>query len=356
MDYASLRYWGMVSQFELVMEDHGRLVEDELKRTFTAMTEEGDEYHQLIGDVYKALQGYCLRGGKRIAASSTLMAYQGYSGKLDDDIVKVACGIEFYRHCILVHDDLVDRDDLRRGEATLHRLMGRGKDNRFGEGIAVFAGNMLCSLAIKTMLSAGFPSHLLVKAVDMLCREFRRVNESQALDLLFEYTDPDPEEWEVMASRRAASLFVATMGVGAILGGASESERAKISEAAEHIGFAFDIQDDIIDTFADEERYGRSPCGDLVKGKKPLHVVLAMRKDKEFRSLMSSCQTGGEFDAEEVRALIRRSGALEEAKRVSQAHASLAKGILLDTEMGPESKSYFLSLIDFITESLSWYE
>ena len=108
------------------------------------------------------------------------MAYQGHSGRLDDDIIKVACGIEFYRHCILVHDDLVDRDDLRRGEATLHRLMGRGRDDRFGEGIAVFAGNMLCSLAIKTVLSAGFPSHLLVKAVDMLCREFRRVNESLA--------------------------------------------------------------------------------------------------------------------------------------------------------------------------------
>jgi geranylgeranyl diphosphate synthase type II len=85
------------------------------------------------------------------------------------------------------------------------------------------------------------------------------VNESQVLDLLFEYKTPDVNEWYVMASKRAASLFKASLLVGAVLADASEKDLRLLGEAAEHIGYCFDIQDDIIDTFASEEQYGRRP-------------------------------------------------------------------------------------------------
>lgn len=338
-----------------VLERCGNQIEKRLDDLFKDLIEKGDGYHPQIGDLYRAIEDYCMRGGKRLAAASTVMSYRGYSGSVDDRIMTVACGIELYRHSILIHDDLVDRDDLRRGKETLHRLMEKGKDPHFGEGTAVFAGNMLYSLAVNTILSSGFPDHMLMKAVGILSREYLRVNESQVLDLLFEYMEPEITEWELMASRRAASLFTATMGIGAMLGGAPEAELEKIKEAAVHIGFAFDIQDDIIDTFADEEEYGRKPCGDLTKGKKPLHILLAIKRSERFRTMMERSKTGEEISTEEIRAAIIESGALAEAKRVAADHVEACRKILADTAMREKSKEFFLSLLGYITESLSWY-
>jgi len=346
----------MQSPIDDVLEKCGKLIEKRMDGLFADLINRGDEYHPQIGDLYRAIQDYCMRGGKRLATASTVMAYKGYSGSLDDRILTVASGIELYRHSILIHDDLVDRDDLRRGKGTLHRLMERGKDSHFGEGVAVFAGNILNSLAITTILSSGFPDHLLTGVMDILSREYQRVNESQVLDLLFEYTEPDIVEWELMASRRAASLFSATMGIGAMLGGASETELEKIKEAAVHIGFAFDIQDDIIDTFADEREYGREPCGDLSKGKKPLHILLAIKRSAKFRTIMKRSRMGEEISTEDIRTAIIESGALADAKRVAADHVKAGGRILAGTAMGEESKEFFLSLLEYITESLSWYK
>lgn len=342
--------------FEEVLDKQGSMVEIELRRHLAAETERGYAYHPLIGRLYESIEDYSTRGGKRLAACSTLVTYEGYAGHIDDSIVKVACGIEIYRHCILVHDDLVDRDDMRRGGETLHRMMIGEMDQRFGEGSAIFGGDILISMATRAILQSGFEPRRLMEVVDLITKEYQEVNESQILDLMLEYTLPDRREWEIMASKRAASLFKATMLAGAALADAPLRDMEALREAGEHLGFAFDIQDDIIDTFASEEQYGRVPCGDVYKRKKPLHIVLALEKDESLARLMERISRN-EADAsiDEVRDIIVESGALEEAKEVSRCHANLAKEGILSTEMVDPSKEFFISFIDFVKESLDWY-
>lgn len=331
-----------------------------LKTYFMKLSQEADEYHPFIGTVSDHAGEFILRKGKRIASCSTLLAYYGYTDRVDEKILRVCTAIEFYRHSILIHDDLIDSDDLRRGGKAFHRLFSNEYDDSFGEGTAVFYGNVLFSEAIATLVETGFEKGFLFDVVRLLAKGFWEVNESQILDLLFEYKKPSVEDWEAMASKRAASLFKVTMMTGAILGEAPEHEFRLIEDAATQIGYSFDIQDDIIGTFASEEQYGRPPGGDIVRGKKPLHIVYAYQlTEKGERFELERILTAKKVemgDIERAREIIKTCGALKKAKTRSRDHAKKAIDILCETSMNSSTKRFFTGLIDYVSESLDWYK
>jgi geranylgeranyl pyrophosphate synthase len=339
-----------MSDWEKTLDNYGLMIEEKLSTLLEKETKNAINYHDFIGRLYGDLCEYTLRRGKRLASCSTLLAYKGFNGEVDDRILDVCAGIELYRHSILVHDDLVDDDEARRGGSTIHKKYSHEHDIRFGDGLAVFAGNILYTLAVKAFSSSGFELGKIVKVLNILNDAFQAVNESQVLDLLFEYKTPDVNEWYVMASKRAASLFKASLLVGAVLADASEKDLRLLGEAAEHIGYCFDIQDDIIDMFASEEQYGRRPGGDLSKHKKPLHIVYAyMMADQP--QLENALQ-----DLDKIRKVVSDCGALEEAKSRSREHADSAKKLISETMMSREAKDFYISFIDYVKESLNWYK
>ncbi len=329
----------------------------ELLQKYTKLVEESMEsylrshrgeyaYHPFMKKVYSQIEEYIGRKGKRLASASTLITYTGYTGSLDERIKEVAVGVEIYRHSILAHDDLVDRDDYRRGGKALHKL----HDDRLGEAVAIFAGNMMYALALEIIMNSGFEEALKHRVVRLFLLEYAGVNESQILDVYFEGAKPDEKEWYSMAAKRAASLFKATILAGAIFSGAGEDELRTLEDAAENIGYAFDIQDDIIGTFATKEQYGRPVGGDVDFRKKPLHVVYALeRSTKEEAEILE----GG--DIERAKEVIKSTGGLERAKKRSKKHAEKAKELIRKTTMDVESKDFFSGLIDYVSESLEWY-
>jgi geranylgeranyl pyrophosphate synthase len=346
-------------EWKRALDRYGALIEERLRRYLSGVLKDARIYNPFIEKVYSNIEEFMLRKGKRLASCSTLITYKGYTGEVDDKILNVCAGIELYRHCILIHDDLVDMDDLRRGGNTLHKTFTQNYDRRFGEGTAVFAGNMAYALAIQIIIDSGFPEEKVAKLLLLLSEGYREVNESQILDLLFEYKDVDVNEWRVMASKRAASLFKVTMLTGAILGDASKKDLKILEEAAMNIGYSFDIQDDIIDTFAQEEQYGRPPCGDIILGKKPLHVIYALNsadqeKSKALKSLLGK-KSLSRKDIELLRTVIIESGGLEAAKKMSKTHAENARTLITQSGLHDNVKRFFSSLIVYVEESLDWY-
>lgn len=344
MDYTSM------------LDSFGGIIEDDLKKQLKHAVRDGREYHPFIGDVYEALEEFLLRGGRRLGSCSTLIVYKGYKGQIDDRIIKACTGIELYRHSILIHDDIVDAEMFRRGGKTLHKLLEERYDGRFGVGSSIFAGSILYSNAIKAVLESGFDSGKLTEIVDLLSSDYKDVNESQILDLLFEYKNPSVEEWVTMAGKRASSLFRTSMLTGAILASAPEKDKIILEDAAKHIGYAFDIQDDIIDTFASEEQYGREPGGDILKRKKPLHIILAMKNDLRIASTMKGNDKLTVEDIASVKELIRGCGALDEAKSISREHGKEAERLISLTDMNSEAKEFFISFINYVEDSLDWYK
>jgi len=345
--------------WEETVEEYGRLVEDALRARFASIRREGEAYHPYIGGLYTSLEEYVSRRGMRFASFSAYLTYKGYGGVVDDRIRAVCAGLELYRHSILVHDDLVDGDEARRGGRAFHKLIAERYDDRFGEGVAVFMGNALFALAQEAVLNSGFDASKAGQVAALMAEGYRRVNESQVLDLLFEYREPSLDEWHVMASRRAASLFTLALKTGGILADASNLDLALLEEAGVHMGYSFDIQDDIIDTFATEEQYGRAPGGDLAQGKRPLHVMHALqRASEEDRAFLAKVRGEKPMpleSLEHVRSIIRETGALDAAKNASKKHAERAKALIAKTGLGHDAKRLFDALITYVEESLEWY-
>jgi len=369
------------------LDEYGALIDGKLREFFTDAVNTAKTYHPFVEEVYSGMEELVLRKGKRLASFSTFATYKGYANGVDDGILKACTAIELYRHCILIHDDLIDGDASRRGGKTFHRLF-QESDARMGEGTALFAGNALYALALRCMLNSGFPREKLLEALLLLSEGYRHVNESQMLDLLFEYGEPSVDEWYAMASKRAASLFKTTILTGAVLGDAPETDLGTLREAltrmdyrldtcgntkessmavkepplleaAMHIGFCFDITDDLIDTFADEEQYGRPPGGDITQGKKPLHIVCALKRASLSQREVLKTALGRKplsYEIlEAVRDVVRETGALDFARERSKLHAEKAKNAVARTRMSGEAKGLFYGFIDYVQKSLDWY-
>jgi len=348
--------------WEKTLDNYGAIIDDHLKTFLEKATKEATSYHPFIGNVYDDVREFILRKGKRLASCSTLLTYKGYKGEIDEKILSVCIGIELYRHAILVHDDMVDLDDQRRGGNTLHKKFINKYspyDNRFGDGTAVFAGNIAYALALRKIIDSGFPQETTNKVLRLTSEGYKDVNESQILDLLFEQKDVSVKEWEIMASKRAATLFKVTLLTGAILAGASEGDLQLLTEAAENMGYSFDIQDDIIDSFAKKEEYGRSTCLDISKNKKPLHIIYALKSENPKKVEALKCLLGKQFlsygEKDLARQLLRESGGLDAAKKASKKYAKQAKEIIAQTCLTDDVKEFFNSFIQYIEQSLEWY-
>ena len=349
--------------WEKTLDKYGVMIEERLRAFLDENVNAAGDYHPFIEKVYSDITEFVLRKGKRLASCSTLLTYKGYTGLVDEKILKVCVGVELYRHAILVHDDLVDMDDTRRGGSTLHKKFTTSYspyDKRFGDGAAVFAGNIVYALAIRAIMESGFPQEAINMVMRLTSEGYRDVNESQILDLLFEQKDVSVDEWTVMASKRAATLFIVTILTGAILAGAPEADLSLLSAAAENMGYSFDIQDDIIDSFAKKEEYGRSSCLDISKNKKPLHIVHALHSKDKKTSKVLKCLLGKQFlsveEKELARTLLRESGGLDSAKKESKKHAKQARAFITKTNLTEDIKEFFNSFILYIEESLNWYK
>lgn len=339
-----------LAKLEEELDRHSRWAGSSLSR-FLARSGRRSGYHPFVGDIHKSIREFALRGGKRIASFTVALVCRGY-GFGDLDALAVACdAIELYRHCILIHDDLVDGDDTRRGGPTLNRKYADLRDGRLGLGCSVFAGNIAFCLSLSRVLDSDLCTDLALGITGEITRAYSDVNESQALDLWIEGADADLETWRRMASKRAASLFRATLRVGAMLS-AAQRDLETLGKAGEQMGFAFDIQDDIIDVFSTAQDYGRQPGSDLKTLKRPLHVVLALGDaSADQLAALRSPKTG----LERFRMILRDTGAVEEAKQMAARHASRALKLIETTGMNREAKDLFASLMAYMGQSLQWY-
>jgi len=119
------------------LDKYGLMIEERLSNFLDNEIRDAISYHDFIGRLYKDLREYTFRKGKRLTSCSTLLAYKGFNKEVDDRILNVCVGMELYRHSILLYDDLVDDDELRRGGSTIHKKHSREHDATFGDGARV---------------------------------------------------------------------------------------------------------------------------------------------------------------------------------------------------------------------------
>jgi len=352
------------SEDEKILDEYTAKVDKRLKNYLNGLTEELRCYHPFMGLCTDKSMEYILRGGRRIMSCCALLTYEGYTGKIDERILDFCVAIELFRHAETILDDVTDEDEMRRGGRSFHKLFVEGYDERFGNSIAIYCGNILFVQSLELIKNSGINEMTKRRIIELFMESYQSNNKSQILDILFEYTTPTVREWEIMASNRAAPIFGMLMTGGAMLGGAPEDEVDIFMHAGRHIGITFDIQDDIIGTFATEEQYGRPVGGDIILCKKPLHIVYAyeLTRGDDFKRLERVMKKGSEklYPRDErikiVREIVSKCGALDKAKETAKYHGKKAIELIKSTSIDDRVKDFFTGFIGFVSESLDWYK
>lgn len=216
--------------------------------------------------LYEPVRYILSLSGKRLRPVMCLLSCNLFSDKIDDAVMP-AVGIEVFHNFTLVHDDIIDRAEIRRGSPTVHA--------KWGENQALLSGDVMAFIASECIGQA--PDRVLPKVLRLFNKTAIDVCIGQQLDIDFEKKSVVSEaEYIRMIELKTAVLIAASLKTGAIIGGASEKDQDLMYEFGRCLGIAFQIQDDLLDTYGDTKMFGKKTGSDIVSNKKTYLLVKAL--------------------------------------------------------------------------------
>lgn len=258
-------------------------------------------------------------GGKRLRPAVVLLSC-GAFGFRGAERHALAAVIEFIHTATLLHDDVVDESDLRRGRTTANAV--------FGNAASVLVGDFLYSRAFQMMVEVGS-----MPVMAVLAEATNTIAEGEVLQLLNAHdASIDEAKYLDVIRRKTAKLFEAAARVGAILGGATSAAERSMARYGMHLGTAFQLIDDVLDYSADTAETGKNLGDDLNEGKPTLPLIRAIRSGTPEQAVLvrRAIESGGRADFDQVLDAIVSSGAIEYARGRAEEESRLAIGALED--------------------------
>ncbi|MBQ7419974.1 MAG: polyprenyl synthetase family protein [Prevotella sp.] len=236
-------------------------------------------------------------GGKRIRPVLMLMAYNLFKDQ-PQEILMPACGLETYHNYTLLHDDLMDNADLRRGHETVHK--------RWNANTAILSGDSMLVLAYQRI--AQVPSEKLASVLDCFTETALEIGEGQEYDMAFETrNDVREEEYIEMIRLKTSVLLACATKIGAILADAPEQDVDCLYKFGEQLGLAFQLQDDLLDVYGDSKVFGKAIGGDITSNKKTYMLINAYnRADEKQRAELTRWIEAKTFNREVKVAAVTR--------------------------------------------------
>lgn len=300
--------------------------------------------------LYGPLLEYSRNGGKRHRPLICFAACLAVGGDMAR-ATSAAAAIEHFHTAALIHDDIADEAELRRGEPCLHL--------REGVGLAINMGDLALSLVNGTVMNdPALDGATKVRVVTELVEMTRRTIEGQALDIGWARDgryDITPEDYLVMATHKTAHYSGAVpLAIGAIIGGGSEPEIEALRNYGLDTGLAFQIQDDLLNLVGSEESTQKDFRNDLTEGKRTLMVVHALQHSPErdrLVEILSSKERDQAVLAEAVR-IMEDSGSIAYARNYAENLTSIAKNRLVDMVGPSPARDLLISMADWFVERL----
>ncbi|MBK7387063.1 MAG: polyprenyl synthetase family protein [Methanothrix sp.] len=287
--------------------------------------------------LYEASRHLVDSGGKRLRPSMLLLAAQAAGGEAQA-LAPAAVSIELVHNFTLIHDDIMDNADVRRGRPAVHKI--------WGQSGAILAGDTLYSKAFQVLgMTAASPERILA-AMNMLSRTCTAICEGQWLDMEFESRERVTEqEYMEMIEKKTGVLYGASAGMGAILVGASPEVVGAMDEFGRLTGMGFQLQDDVIDLMTPERVSGKRQGGDLIEGKKTLIMIHAFANDVVVP--VFGRKDASEEEISRSISILQESGSIDYAR--SRAEEMVVRGKrALDVLPSSPAKETMLELADYM--------
>lgn len=288
----------------------------------------------LYSPIVYALSG----GGKRLRPALMLMACEAFGGDASQAL-DAAAGIEMFHNFTLLHDDVMDCSDTRRGRPSVQA--------KFGVNSAILSGDTMLTLATQAMMNV--PDQALRRVLDIFNAMAIRVYEGQQIDMEFENDDNVTlDDYLRMISDKTGALIGAAAQIGAIIGGASERDASLLYQYGMMLGLAFQIQDDWLDVFGDATTFGKPIGGDINNNKKSYLLLSALSKNtpdsEALRETMKMAP--GATKVKAATRIYEKMGISEEVRNDVMFYTSKAMAALRSTSLSDEAREPFRLLAD----------
>ncbi len=275
--------------------------------------------------VYNLAWDFLERGGKRVRPYLMLTTIEGFNGNIEDGL-EIAAGIEIFHNFTLIHDDIEDGSEMRRGKPCLHIM--------HGIALAINAGDGMFAYVFEALRKSKLPPEKKVKVLDMMAKAFIAVVDGQGYELQWiakNRWDITEEMYFKMVGGKTGALIAASAEIGAYIGGASEEEIKAMWDYGYEAGLAFQIQDDVLNLVGEEEKYQKEIGGDIREGKRTLMVIRTLNdpkvseeEKKELVRILSAKENTKE-EIEKAIDIMKRSGSIEYAKEYAERLVNSAK-------------------------------
>lgn len=291
--------------------------------------------------LYEPIRYFLSIGGKRIRPILVMMAAKLFDNQ-DQSIINQALAVELFHNFTLIHDDIMDKAPLRRGLATIHE--------KWNDSQGILSGDVLLIVAYQYLMKTN-PEHYeaLFSAFNKMAIE---VCEGQQMDMDFEQrNDVQIADYIEMIRLKTSVLLGCALELGAIVSKASASDREHIYAFGVNIGIAFQIQDDILDVYADAEKFGKQVGGDIIANKKTyLYLKARELANAEQQTRFENQTNNSNFieKVEVVRDLYDELGIRKYAEDVMNHYYTLAMQSLGEVHVPKSQKSELIILADFL--------
>jgi geranylgeranyl diphosphate synthase type I len=290
-------------------------------------------------ELYRAMRHLLDAGGKRLRPSALLLAAEAVGGKAET-VLPAAVAVELVHNFTLIHDDIMDEADLRRGLKTVHKLWGVPR--------AIITGDAMYSKAFEILSCTKSDPQRLVESLELLSKTCTDICEGQWMDMNFATRkDVTEEEYMRMVEKKTAVLFAAALKMGAALSGANRDHARALWDFGRFTGIGFQIYDDVIDLITPEEILGKAQGGDIVEGKRTLIIIHALSKGVSIDALGKYNATRSEINAALI--TLKESGSIDYAMNKAIAFVDQGKAAL-SVLPDSEAKITLIGLADYMIE------
>lgn len=294
---------------------------------------------------------YAIEGGRRLRPALVSLGTEAVRGN-PEKVIQAAAAIELVHKSTLIHDDIIDKDEYRRGKKTLHSV--------FGVENGILMGNLLNSIALNLIgqLSLKHDYEKIFKCHQSLTKTIEIMNLGEIKDCLFEEQDNvDINDYLQQIYQKTACLLESSLQIGAILGGGKETEINKLSLFGSNLGLAFQIRNDV-NNFNLEEKTGRKLGFEILKKKKTCPIIYTFQEGNEpdIRKLDKLVDRTNYSlrDTKSILNIFENNGAFKYCEKLIEEYTSKAKNSLIQLTDN-EAKKILLSLADYIQTNDYWY-
>lgn len=299
------------------------------------------DFPQSPGNLYEPLRYFLSLGGKRMRPILTLLGAELF-GETKENALSAALSVEVFHNFTLIHDDIMDEAPLRRNKETVH--------TKWNQNIAILSGDVLFVKGYQLLVKQN-PEHL-QPLIELFNKTAIEVCEGQQMDMDFESRkDVSIDEYIEMIRLKTSVLLGCALEMGAVIGNATESDRKHIYNFGQNIGIAFQIQDDILDLFADPDKFGKQVGGDVISNKKTLlnlqAFLLASEEQKQILEKLS-VERNSELKIEETKSLYEKIGARAFCEKEMENYHAKAMSSLEAITVNENAKETLIILANFL--------